>query len=430
MWPFNRQKKSIVREVKAVLGQNDELANFLVFGTRGGETPASALNLYNESSAVSIPVNKVADAFAGLNPVLEINGEIIRDHPVLDLIRKPSAYYDQGLFLETLAKNYLVTNEAHIVAIGAINRPPLELQPISPGNVSISEGNGGVPSSVDVSGNTLSGSYLPDTKRNNLRYLNGGLRELYYIRGYSTKNNSLLRGQSLLVPASSEARQHILGGKHNVSLLEKGGRMSLVFHFEESMDQPDLDATRDAVNERYAGADNAGGIGVTAGGKLNINELGKTNIDMDFAQLQQMAKFAVALQYKVPLPLITVDAQTFNNYREANLALYDDAVLPLASRIFGGLSVMLLPRFGLDPAKARIVADIDAISALAIRRNEELKLRKELGIESDNELRSRIGREDYVGGDVIYKPANLIPVGSDAFTEDNKKPEVLRDGEE
>jgi len=412
-------------EKKAALGTSDALGKFMMFGVTGAETPSSALNLYKASSAVSNPVNRVAESFASLDPVIEENGKIIKDHPVLELLRNPSPYYDDVLFLETLAKHYLVTNESEIVAIGNINRPPLELQPISPANVSIVEGHNGLAQSMDISGNTLSGQYILELKRNNARYLSGSLRELKQIRGFSANGNSLLRGQSLLVPAAKEARQHILGNDHNVSLLEKGGRLSAVFHFDQDLNDDDFNETRDRVRDQYGGASKAGEIGVTAGGKMKINEMGVNNKDMDYVKLHAMAQQAVAMQYKVPLPLITIVAATFNNYKEAKLALYDDAVLPLADRIFGGLTSFLMPRYGLDPSKVRITYDIDTITALAVRRNEELKLRKELGVESDNELRTLIGREPYEGGNVIHKPANLIPVGSDTDTDD-LEPVIIR----
>ncbi len=413
MWLKKIFRKEHPREVKSVtLGLNDEMSKFIQFGL-SAETATNALNLYNESTAVSIPINKIAKPFANLDLVLKTGDEILKDHPVLELLKQPSPYYTQGLFLEVLAKDYLVTNESHIVAIGNINRPPLELQPISPSNISIDEGMGGTPNSIIVAGSTLPGSYLPDNRKKNVRYYNGGLREAYYIRGYSTRNNSLLRGQSLLVSASKEARQHILGSNHNVSILEKGGRISLVFHFEEDVGVDDLKAIKQRINEEYSGANKAGTIGVTSGGKLDIQELSKNNKDMEFTNLQQMAKFAVASQYDLPLALITTDAQTFDNFKEAKLALYDDAILPLANRLLDGLSAFLLPRYGIDPTKTRITYDVDTITALVMRRNSELKLLKELDIFNDNELRGRIaGVEDYEGGDIHYKPANFIPVGS------------------
>jgi HK97 family phage portal protein len=306
-----------------------------------------------------------------------------------------------------------------LILIGGRRRPPLELQPISVKHASVPEGVGGVPSQIQVSGNTLAGEYKPDITKGVLRYFSGNLRELIQIRNYSTRNNSLLRGQSPLLAASKEVRQHILGGTHNISILEKGGRVSLIFHFDADMDDEDFEEAKTRVREQYGGAGNAGEIGVTAGGELSIKEVGINNRDMDFSVLQKMAVKSVTLQYHVPLPLVTDERQTLNNYREGKLALYDDAVIPLSKRIFGGLGDTLLPRYGVDPSRARITFDPDQVSALVARRNEEVGKRQKIGVESDNEIRAYLGKEPYEGGDVILKSASLIPAGTDVFTKDN-----------
>lgn len=422
--PFNWGRKQHTEvETKSstkVLGLSEELGSFLKFGSTGtAVTPTSAMNLYNKSSAVSIPINYIAEAFASINPVLKEGTEIINNHPVLELLQAPSPFFTQDLFLESLGKNYLITGECELVALGNINRPPLELQPINPKNVTINEGQSGLATSMIVSGETLMGAYNLVQRGRSVRYLRNNLAELKQIRNYSTRNNSLLRGQSPLVSASAEVRQNIEGNNHNVSLLVNGGRVSLVFNFDADMSDDDFETTKQRVREQYGGSGNAGEIGVTAGGKLQISELSKSNRDMDFAQLQTMARTAVALQYKFPLPLLSTEAATFNNYKEAKAALFDDAVLPLADRIFGGLSDFLLPRFGLDPSKVRITYSMDQITALTSRRNEELKLRRELNLESLNEMRTLIGREPVDGGDVVMAPANMIPAGSDLFTDDN-----------
>jgi len=311
MWPFKNKK---AEKKSQVLGTTYELGSFLTFGHHGAETASSALSLYDKSTAVSIPINMIAETFASIEPVVKINQEIIKtDHPVLDLLRSPSPFFNKSLFFETIAKHYLITANAYVVALGNISRPPIELQPISPGNTSDVEGAQGIVVNFIVSGNTLSGSYELNKGNRVVRYLKGNLSELKQIRGFSIKNNSLLRGRSPLISASAEVRQHILGNTHNVSMLERGGRVSLVFHFEEDMNPDDFEATKDRVRSQYGGATKAGEIGVTSGGKLDIKELGTNNKDMDFAKLQTMAKQAVALQYKVPLPLISTDASTFDN---------------------------------------------------------------------------------------------------------------------
>ncbi len=412
MWPFHKQQKPI--EKKAVLGTSESLGAFMIFGTQGAETPTAALNLYEKSTAVSVPIIKVTSPFASIVPVLEQpDGTFLTKHPVLDLLQQPSPLYDRVLFFETLGKNYLITGESVFVALGNKNRPPLELQPLSPSNVSPIQGPGGIAGMYNVAGVTLAGSYKLDSGR----YFNGPLRELRFTRSFSTKNNGLLRGQSLLVSAAAEARQHILGNTHNVSLLEKGGRVSLAIHSDVDMEDDDFQTFKGNVRGQYGSATKAGEIWVTAGGKIDIKELGRTNKDMDFAKLQRMAMDAVALQYNVPLPLISNDKATFNNYQTSLLALYDNATLPLADRIFGDLSAFLLPRYKLDPMKYRITYDILSITALRMRVLEEIKLRKDIGFESDNELRGIISREPYRGGDQILKPANLIPAGTDVITD-------------
>jgi len=295
LWPWGRKQIETKSSTK-VLGLSEELGSFLKFGATGtAVTPTSAMNLYNKSSAVSIPINYIAEAFASINPVLKEGTEIINDHPVLELLQRPSPFYTQDLFLESLGKNYLITGEAEIIGLGSINRPPLELQPINPKNVTINEGHGGIATSMIVSGETLTGAYNLEKRGRMVRYIRGNLSEIKQIRNYSTRDNSLVRGQSPLVSASAEARQHIEGNNHNVSLLINGGRVSLVFHFDADMNDDDFEATRERVIDQYAGP-RGRRIGVTSGGQLDIKDIGTNNKDMDFANLQQMARIAVALQ--------------------------------------------------------------------------------------------------------------------------------------
>lgn len=415
---ITRAVKSAPSQKSMALGTSQELGSFLMLGSQGrGTTPSSALNLYNQSSAVSIPINRIATAIADMKIVLEDdNGVITTSHPVLDLIRKPSPFYTSTLFMSVLAKNFMITGEMQVVGIGGLGRPPLELQPISPDLITVTKGQGGLAANIIVSGVTMPGSYLPIRNGLQVRYVRDDLSELHMTRNFQTQDNSLLRGQSLLVSASSEVRQHILGGVHNTSLLEKGGRVSLVFHFEQEMDDADFEVSKERVRAQYGGAQKAGEIGITAGdGALKIQDIGSKNKDMDFVKLQQMARIAIANQYGFPLILLDTDAATFNNYASAKEALYDDAALPIASVLLDGLTDFLMPRFGEDPSRVKLAIDMDSIPALTMRRNKELELRRKINVETVNELRESLPNRENIteGGDDVYIPANHIPIGSD-----------------
>lgn len=436
MQPWNEEKEAAPspserRETKATLGLTDELGRFLMFGdeSAGARTPASAIKLYQESTAASIPINISADAFADLEPVLNKGGKIVKEHPVLTRLRNPSPFYTGRLLREVLAKFFLITGEYHIVGLGNRNKPPQQLQPISPASITPArDTNSDAPTAWHVAGNTLAGVYTADNMdaKERVRYFDPTLfRELHTTRNFSPLSNSLLRGQSLLVSASKEARSHVLGTTHNVKILENGGRVSLVFHFEEDMDSDQYQETLERIRETYGGAQNAGLIGVTTGPKMTVQSIGSSNQDMDWMNMQQMAQKAVALQYHIPLPLFTDARQTLNNYSVAKEALYDDAVIPLARVIFDGLAEFLFPRYGLDASKDRLTFDPDQVTTLVARRNAELKVRREIGTETDNEIRAMLGREPMdEGGDVLWKNATMVPVTADLFTDDNE-PDVL-----
>lgn len=412
-----------------VLGLSPELGSFLKFGMTGGTTPSTALALYRQSTAVSIPINLVAESFATIKPVIEIDGKFITDHPVLDLLMMPSPFYSGDLFREVLAKDYLITGESEIVALGNINRPPIELQPISPANATVTEGENGFAQSIIVSGSTLVGNYRLVTKAKTARYFDGNMKELTQIRSYSSRDNSLLRGESPLVQASAEARQHIEGNKHNTAILVNGGSVSLLFNFKGDMSPDDFQETKSRIENQVTGG-NSGRPFVTNGtDDVQIQTVGSSSKDMDYATLQTMAKNAVALQYKVPLSLISIEAATMDNFKVSILALYDYAVLPLADRIFGGLTDLLMVRYGLDPAKVRITYDPKTITALATRTLEQIKLRKDINVETTNELRSSMGNEPVGGGDVVYQPVNLVPIGTDIVTEPEPSTTLARDNQ-
>tara|TARA_R110000751_G_scaffold154943_1_gene260021 strand:- start:2349 stop:3644 length:1296 start_codon:yes stop_codon:yes gene_type:complete len=418
-WPFgsgSAESSSRDVEIKS-MDAYDPLRNFMIYGAQNNaRTPKTCLDLYDQSLAVTMPVRKIADKLAELEPIIIKDKAKITKHPILDFLRNPSMDHTRYLFLKQIATYYLVTGEFFVMYLGNGNSAPKEAYPISPQYLS-HESSKGFLTQFEVSGDLLTGLYMRDGRGYKIK--NGpDLRTLTHHRDFSTRDNSMMRGQSVLISASNYARQQTLGVMHNLSVLEKGGRMSLIFHFENDMDEDEFTAIRSKVNEQYAGVANAGAIGVTAGGKLDVKNLSMTNNDMDWSKGLEMATQAVALAYNYPLQLLTVDASTFNNLSTGVEMLYDDAVTPLSKIIFAGIQRDIGEKFGLGPDEV-LTYDEEKIPTLKRRTLDEVTKVKELGVESDNELRNRIGREDYDGGDLIYKPSMMVPVGIDVVTNDD-----------
>jgi HK97 family phage portal protein len=100
-------------------------------------------------------------------------------------------------------------------------------------------------------------------------------------------------------------------------------------------------------------------------GGLSWKAMSLTPAEMDFVGLKSAAAREIALAFGVPPMLMGLPGDNaYANYREANKALWRQAILPLVAKICGGLAQ------GLDgwwPGVA-IEPDLDAVPALSDER--------------------------------------------------------------
>jgi HK97 family phage portal protein len=129
--------------------------------------------------------------------------------------------------------------------------------------------------------------------------------------------------------------------------------------------------------------------------------------DMDWIAGKDMSAREIALAYNVPPQLVGIpDSQTYNNNREARLAFYDDAVLPLVEFFRAELNNWLSPAFG---AGLELRFDEDGIEALSLRRERKWRAIATANFLTTNEKRAAVGYEPVDGGDVIHKPVGGTP---------------------
>ncbi len=417
-----------------------EISDFIKLGITSATAsgPKQAFDLYESSTAVSVPVHYIAGAGSVVDPVIRLqDGTIIREHPVLDLLAHPSADFTAELFMDNMLRNRLVTGECYVVALGSLTGPPAELIPISPKSVNPLMGSNGFVSNFTIGSNILPGVYTRSKEAIGIRFTRDKTAELKQIRNFSTSDGSLMNGQSPLLSASSEIRQHVLGVHHNTRLLEQGGRLSLLVSFSEDMGVDDFEEAKRAIRREFGGAGNAGKIAVTTGGAMDMKEMGMTNRDMDWGTLQDHAKMAVASSFRFPLVLIFIEASSFNNIATAKVMMWDDAVLPLLNDVYGGLSDFLFPRYPDLPPNAKLGVDESEIPALVDRKLDQMIKRRAINAETDNEIRRLMGREE-IGkiGDTIRDGAGKVPLGEDFLSgkepimdDPPKKPDPDDDGE-
>jgi HK97 family phage portal protein len=388
-------------------------------------SPQKAFKFYRQNSSVATAVDIIADSFEQIQPVIELpDRSIVTNHPVLDLLRSPNTTQAWSDFAARISRHYLLTNQTHFYGLGAQTIKPSEIQPVKPVNVTLSTDSNQQISKFYVGAGVGRGTYSAEIARDKItRYYDGPIKELYRISGFSSMAGDTIP-DSPLQAAALETNQQIKGRVHNLKVLENGGRLSLLIVFkEEHLSDDEHKQRTQRINETLGGPKNAGKIGVMSGGDVQeVKEMGNSNKDMDYAQLDNIAKQAIYFRYKIPIPLISTDASTFNNMQTAIEMLYDMAVLPLADKLFSGLSRFLLPRFGIPLKDARITYNTESLRPLRARRLNELKTRKEIGVETPNEMREGLpNREPLPGGNVIYQNATLVPMGVDIGQPDPTK---------
>jgi len=139
---------------------------------------------------------------------------------------------------------------------------------------------------------------------------------------------------------------------------------------------------------------------------------------MDFDRLKKTTTNKIFQCLKIPLPILNEDTMTFSNFSSAQIAFYDNCVLPQAKKIFNFLNHKLLPILGEKQYKLAI--DPATINALEQRKIELATAYSQAGSLTRNEIRAMLGYEAVENGDIIYQPQNLVPVGSDRYIEDNR----------
>ncbi len=137
----------------------------------------------------------------------------------------------------------------------------------------------------------------------------------------------------------------------------------------------------------FAGAANAGRPMLLEGG-LKWQAMSLTPADMDFVGLKATAAREIALAFGVPPMLLGLPGDAaYANYREANRALWRQAILPMAAHLLGALAQGLGAWF----PGATLAVDVDRVTALAEDRERLWRQVSDAAFLTDDEKRKLVG---------------------------------------
>ena len=380
---------------------------------------------YSENAIVYRCVNEIANNASRVKINLFRGDQEVDNHPLLDLLYKPSPTMSQVEWFQSVYSYLLIAGNNYMLSVGGDNTPPTELYNLRPDRIKIRTGTRAMPVAYDY---MLKGQVVESY---DVDQATGGSK-VKHIKLFNPLDDYY--GMSPIQASSVDIDQHNLANKHNVNLLQNGARPSgaVIFNPKDEtgghvqLTDVQRNQLMNDVNQRFSGTGNAGKP-MLLEGDFDWKEMGLSPKDMDFIQLKNMSAKDIALVYGVPSQLIGIpDSQTYSNFAEAKLALYNETIIPLLDRIQGDMNEWLVPMFNEQGLELRY--DIDSIPAMAEQRKrvfESVTAGVRDGILTRNEAREQLGYEPIEGADSLLVQANLMPLNlADDMTEENISEEI------
>ncbi|MDO7834924.1 phage portal protein [Sphingobium sp. HBC34] len=274
---------------------------------------------------------------------------------VLALVGRASA--GQGL-VETLACHLLLHGNGYVQVMAGADGTPAELFALRPERVSVE---------ADARGWPMAYLYRVGESVTRLSPEDGaGRTNLLHIKALHPLDDHY--GLGCVGAAAGAVAIHNAAAVWNKALLDNAARPSGAMVYDPgdgSVLSPDqFERVKREMEAAFAGAANAGRPMLLEGG-LSWRPMSLTPAEMDFVGLKAAAAREIALAFGVPPMLMGLPGDnSYANYREANKALWRQAILPLVAKICAGLSQGLS---GWWPGVV-VEADLDAVPALADER--------------------------------------------------------------
>lgn len=326
-------------------------------------------------------IREIAQSIGGLPLLLYQGGREVVAHPVLTLLQRPNPLQGRADLLEAVTTQLLIAGNAYLEAVG--EGEPVELWALRPDRMQVIPGRHGLPAGFEYKAGGQARRWAADEV--------SGESPILHLKHHHPLDDWY--GFSPLEAAAQAIDQFNAAAQWNQALLQNGCRPSGALVLE-GKDGPDhltaeqFARLKEQLDAAFSGAANAGRPLVLEGG-LKWTDMMLSPRDMDFLNAKYAAARDIALAFGYPPMLLGIPGDnTYNNQKEARLALWEQTVLPLAQAILGGLNHWLLPRFG---EGLRLGIDEDGISALNPRREMLWARVGAAGFLTDQEKREAVG---------------------------------------
>ena len=323
-------------------------------------------------------VSLIARNLASVSWRLHQGDDPIEDHSLLTLIQSPNPRQTGVSFLESLSAYLLLAGNAYVELVSGADAPELYL--LRPDRVQVVPEKGGNHYLYEVGGHRRMIKPSPTS----------GVLPVLHLKMFHPLNDWY--GMSAMEAAASSVDQHNAVGRHNLALLQNGGRPTGALMMKDTgerrIPQGEKESFRQDLKHMFEGVNNAGRI-MLLEGDLQWQEMGISPRDLDFVEGKYLSAREIAQAYGVPAMLVGIPGDaTFSNYREARFHLWEDTILPLLDKILSEVNRWLCPLYG---EGLRFTYDVESIPALVLRREALWARMQACDFLTTNEKRAALG---------------------------------------
>lgn len=331
----------------------------------------------------------------------------IEEHPLLTLLRRPNPMQGQSAFIESVMAYFAISGNSYMEAVGPKpGQAPTELWALRPDRMKLVPGVTGLPASFIYTVGGMSKTWQVDQI--------SGKSAVLHMKTFNPVDDWY--GMSPIEAAVYAVDQHNESGKWNLSLLQNSATPSgaLMVKVDSSnpagvLTDPQFERLKQEVEQSFQGARNAGRPMVLEG-NMEWEQMSFSPTDMDWLNSKATSARDIALVFGYPALLLGLPGDnTYANYKEARMALYEDTIIPLMDGLRDELNNWLTPAFGDNLA---LDYDRDDIEALAPKREAKWKQVSDASFLTVNEKRESLGYAPLEGGDKLLVASSLVPIES------------------
>lgn len=388
-WPFLSRKESVTRQLMAVSTIGKPVStprNYASFSDEG----------YQKNVVAFRAISQISSNCGALHWVLyskQRGGkrtEII-EHPLLDLLAKPNPMQSQSEFFEAVVAYKFIAGNSYIQSVGPNPKTIQELWPCRPDCMKVIPGRMGTPAAYEFSFGGQSARFEVDVI--------SGRSPILHLKFFNPINNWY--GMSPIEAAMYSIDVFNEAGRWNLALLQNSAMPSGAMVATGQLSDEQYARLKREIDEKFAGARNAGRPMLLEGG-LDWKGMSLAPKDMDWVENKRTSAREVAMAFGYPPMLLGIPGDnTYSNYKEARLALYEETILPTADSLKVALNNWLTPAFG---DGLELDYDKDRIDALAPKRDSVWDRVTKATHLTVNEKREATGYEEVDDGDVILVP--------------------------